>query len=74
MSAADHTGSQMEFHQKPKGWPLCPTCGCIVRAGVWHRATGATENARHPYVKRIKVCFGLDTTEIGIDFNGKARG
>jgi hypothetical protein len=54
---------QFTWHEKPKGWKVCPICGCDnVRAGVVHRALTAPESWdwKVLWVKRISVCFGTD--------------
>lgn len=59
----DIASEQMEWHTKPKGWKVCPTCGCDnVRAGVQHRALAAEESWQYRalWVKCISVCFGTD--------------
>lgn len=60
---------QMKWHRKPKGALLCPVCGCDnVRAGVLHRALafGQARLRGALWEKRVKVCFGLDTSVEGI--------
>ena len=55
----------LKWHTKPKGGLLCPTCGCDnVRAGVQHTALPFPENIEWgcSYVKKIKVCFGTDSS------------
>lgn len=62
---------QFEWHYKPKGWngAPCPICGCEAkRLKAQHRALAAEESWRYGalWIKRIKVCFGTDTSEEAI--------
>lgn len=61
--SAEH---QFEWHRKPTGWSgaPCPVCGCQAkRLRAEHRALRFPENIEYggPYIKRVKVCFGLDS-------------
>jgi len=65
------TVSQHEWHRKPAGWPgaPCPVCGCPTkRLRALHRATTfAEQKGGGPlWVKKVKVCFGLDTSVEGL--------
>ena len=68
------SGDQFEFHLKPKGWNgnPCPICGCEARnLRARHRALKADELYSHNgavilWVKRVKVCFGMDYDDRGI--------
>lgn len=56
------------FHLKPKGWngAPCPICGCTAKnLRARHRALKADEAFRWggPWIKRIKVCFGMDFSD-----------
>jgi hypothetical protein len=67
---------QMAWHRKPAGWAgaPCPVCGCpSPRLLAWHRALPAEESWRWKghggpvlWIKRVKVCFGTDFTEVGL--------
>ena len=71
------SGDQFEFHLKPKGWNgnPCPICGCEARnLRARHRALKADElysqnGAVILWVKRVKVCFGMDYDDRGIPRN-----
>ena len=50
-----------QWHTKPVGAKVCPTCQCDnVRAGVRHRIR--EDETGYWYEKIIKVCFGTDTS------------
>lgn len=56
--------NQFAMHVKPKGWRVCPICGCDnIRAGVSHRALIAEDTWlwKAMWVKSVSVCFGTDT-------------
>ena len=58
---------QFNWHRKPSGWSgaPCPVCGCESRRlKAEHRALRAEEawEYRALWVKRIKVCFGTDSS------------
>lgn len=58
---------QFSWHKKPSGYSgtICPICGCPAkRLRAEHRALRADEIQDYNalWVKRIKVCFGTDTS------------
>jgi hypothetical protein len=67
-SAEPVVSPQFQWHRKPTGWAgaPCPVCGCTTkRLRALHRALTAEESLvlGTLWIKKIKVCFGLDSTE-----------
>lgn len=62
------TPNPFAWHRKPIGFngSPCPICGATAdRLRAEHRALPFPENVIGGYVKRVKVCFGLDSmTEV----------
>jgi hypothetical protein len=68
---------QFAWHRKPKGdGALCSVCGCATpRLQAEHRALRAGEwtGGKTPsgdailWVKRVRIAFGADMEEVGLD-------